>query len=76
MTDETLQAFETLRKCLLVAPILINPDFTRNFEIFCDASKFAIGAVLTQRIEVVHPVAYASRQLNKHEINCHQLINA
>ena len=51
MTDKTLQAFETLSYCLLVAPIPIFPDFLKNFEIFCDASKFA------------------SRQLNKHEIN-------
>ena len=53
----------------MTAPILIFPDFTIEFEIYCDASKFAIGAVLTQRFELIHPVSYASRQLNKHEIN-------
>ena len=69
MTEETFKAFDDLRKCLLTAPILIFPDFMKEFEIYCDASKFAIEAVLTQRLELIHPVSYASRQLNKHEIN-------
>ena len=68
MSDETLKAFDDLRKCLLTAPKLIFPNFTKEFEFFCDASKFAIGAALTQRLEVIHPVSYASRQFNNKKL--------
>ena len=67
-TDETKNAFNKLKTDLVKAPILIYPNFSKEFEIFCDASNVAIGAALVQRLrEIIHPVAYASKQLNKHE---------
>ncbi|GJY22121.1 reverse transcriptase domain-containing protein [Tanacetum coccineum] len=42
---------ETLKKKLTEAPILIAPDWDQPFELMCDASDYAIGAVLGQRIE-------------------------
>ncbi|GKB46859.1 reverse transcriptase domain-containing protein [Tanacetum coccineum] len=48
-SDECIQAFETLKKKLTEAPILIAPDWDLPFELMCDASDFAIGAVLGQR---------------------------
>jgi len=69
-TDETEKAFRKLKQELVQSPILVFPDFKNNFEIFTDASKLAIGAALCQRVNnVVHPVSFASRQLNKNEVN-------
>ncbi|GKE27471.1 reverse transcriptase domain-containing protein, partial [Tanacetum coccineum] len=38
-------AFETLKKKLTEAPILIAPDWDLPFELMCDASDFAIGEI-------------------------------
>ncbi|GJW21988.1 reverse transcriptase domain-containing protein [Tanacetum coccineum] len=43
---ECKEAFETLKKKLTEAPILVAPDWDLPFEIMCDASDFAVGAVL------------------------------
>ncbi|GKA36653.1 reverse transcriptase domain-containing protein [Tanacetum coccineum] len=40
--DECIQAFETLKKKLTKAPILIAPDWDLPFELMCDASDFTI----------------------------------
>ena len=45
-TDEYLKAFHILKKALVSAPIIQPPDSSLLFEIMCDASDFAIGAVL------------------------------
>jgi hypothetical protein len=52
-------------------PILKYPDFDKEFILATDASNVAIGAVLGQLDELgkEHPVAYASRVLNKAERN-------
>nr|GEV91882.1 reverse transcriptase domain-containing protein [Tanacetum cinerariifolium] len=42
-------AFDTLKKKITEAPILVVPDWKLHFELMCDASDFAIGAVLGQR---------------------------
>ncbi|GJZ05018.1 reverse transcriptase domain-containing protein [Tanacetum coccineum] len=46
---ECIEAFETLKMKLTQAPILVTPDWDLPFEIMCDASDFAVGAVLGQR---------------------------
>nr|GEX62964.1 hypothetical protein [Tanacetum cinerariifolium] len=45
-SKEYVQAFQTLKRKLTEAPILIAPDWDLPFELMCDASDFAIGAVL------------------------------
>nr|GEW87329.1 DNA-directed DNA polymerase [Tanacetum cinerariifolium] len=45
---DCIDAFETLKKKLIEAPILVVPDWNLPFELMCDASDFAIGAVLGQ----------------------------
>lgn len=51
-------------------PLLQYPDFTRTFNLTCDASNYAIGCVLSQGpIGADPPIAYASRALNRVEIN-------
>lgn len=59
-------AFEKLKEIVTNVPILKYPIFTKKFKITTDASNFAIGAVLSQE---GHPIAYASRTLNKTETN-------
>jgi RNase H-like domain found in reverse transcriptase/Reverse transcriptase (RNA-dependent DNA polymerase)/Integrase zinc binding domain/Retroviral aspartyl protease len=47
-SDEAESSFNSLRTCLVSAPILSTPEFDRPFVIQCDASDRALGAVLTQ----------------------------
>jgi hypothetical protein len=47
-TDECLNDFYTLKKALISAPIIQPPDWSLPFEIMCDASDYAVGAVLGQ----------------------------
>src|SRR6185503_15952080 len=51
------QAFQTLRKLLTSAPVLAQPDITRPFDVYCDASGTGLGCVLMQDQRVI---AYAS----------------
>jgi ribonuclease HI len=51
---------------LTSALVLILPDLTKSFSIYCDASRQGLGCVLMQEGRVV---AYASKQLRKHELN-------
>ena len=39
-------AFEEMKARLVIAPIMATPDWSKNFEIMCDASDYAMGAVL------------------------------
>ncbi|GJW42397.1 reverse transcriptase domain-containing protein [Tanacetum coccineum] len=67
-SNECIQAFNTLKKKLTEAPILIAPDWDLPFELMCDASDFAIGAVLGQRHEKhFKPIHYASKIMNEAE---------
>ncbi|CAL2228612.1 unnamed protein product [Prunus armeniaca] len=65
-TEECEQGFQELKKRLTTAPILALPDNSRNFVIYSDASLQGLGCVLMQHDRVI---AYASRQLKKHEQN-------
>jgi ribonuclease HI len=48
----------------MTAPILVMPDMEKSFSIYCDASAQGLGCVVMLD---GHVVAYASRQLRKHE---------
>jgi hypothetical protein len=60
------ESFQHLKKKLISAPILIMPDITQPFDVFCDASKLGLGCVLMQEGKVI---SYLSRQLKQHEQN-------
>ena len=70
-TESCTRAFKTLKKRLTTAPILIPPDWEKNFEVYVDASNVAIGSVLSQKDEKGHdkPIYFASRQLAAAEKN-------
>ena len=73
--EECLQAWEELKHRLvsvpiISAPIISAPDWTRPFEIMCDASDYVIGAVLGQRTDNrQHVIYYASKTLNEAQLN-------
>ena len=72
-TTECETAFVELKHLLTTAPVLAFPHFgpDQSFVLETDASGIGLGAVLSQVQEdgVVHPIAYASRSLDKHERN-------
>lgn len=48
-TEDSLQAFNTLKKVMTSTPVLALPDFSKSFIIECDASESGLGAVLQQQ---------------------------
>ncbi|XP_068317077.1 uncharacterized protein [Pyrus communis] len=48
-TKECTAAFQLLKDLLTTAPIIVPPDWSLPFELMCDASDYALGAVLGQR---------------------------
>ncbi|GJS69071.1 putative reverse transcriptase domain-containing protein [Tanacetum coccineum] len=64
--DKQDEAFQIMKEKLCNAPVLVLPDGPDDFVVYCDTSKQGFGCVLMQRGKVI---AYASRQLKKHENN-------
>jgi hypothetical protein len=65
-----MQAFGALKKILTSTPVIRPPNWGVPFEIMCDASDFAIRAVLGQHIDKLpHVIYYASRTLNDAQLN-------
>ena len=60
------EAFQALKKFLTSALVLAQPDIDRPFDTYYDASRIGLGCMLMQD---GHVIAYASRQLKKHEVN-------
>jgi hypothetical protein len=60
------EAFEQLKVLLTTAPVLAQPDIEKPFDVYCDALGSGLGCVLMQEGQVI---AYASRQLPRHEEN-------
>jgi hypothetical protein len=59
--DET---FKHLKKLLTTSPVLAQPDTTKPFVVYCDASGTSLGGVLMQEGRVI---SYSSWQLRHHE---------
>jgi hypothetical protein len=70
-TSACTHAFNILKRKLLSAPILIPPNWEKEFHIFVDASNVAIGSFLSQKDENSHdhPIYFTSRQLVQAERN-------
>ena len=68
--DSYKAAFEEIKIKLVQAPIMAAPEWNQGFEIMCDASDFAMGAVLGQRKEkIFRTIYYASRTFNEAQEN-------
>jgi ribonuclease HI len=58
------EAVKQLKKLLTTSPVLAQPDTTKLFDVYCDASSTGLGGVLMQEGRVI---SYSSRQLRCHE---------
>jgi hypothetical protein len=58
------EAFEHLKKLLTTSPMLAQPNTTKPFDVYCDASGTSVRCVLMQEGRVI---SYSSRQLRRHE---------
>ena len=65
------QAFEELKRHFTEEPVLVMPNQTKLFQIECDASKYTLGAVLTQidGNSNRHPCAFISKTFSETERN-------
>ena len=69
-TNECKLAFDMLKEELIYTPIVVSPDWNLPFELMCNTSDHALGAVLGQRREnKLHVIYYASRTLNNAQLN-------
>lgn len=75
--DDCGKAFKVLKRALVTAPILRNPDFTHAFHVITDASGYGLSGVLAQRIPnangelLEYVIAYISRTLSEYEAKWH-----
>ena len=68
--EQYVQAFSVLKDRLVSTPIVVAPDWDLLFALMCDASDYAIGAMLGQKREKIFQVIhYASRTLNDAQLN-------
>ena len=68
--EQCVQAFSILKDGLVSAPIVVASDWDLPFELICNASDYAIGAVLRQKRErIFHVIHYASQTLNDAQLN-------
>jgi transposase InsO family protein len=65
-TDETAKAFRAIKRIVAKHVLLAHPDFSKEFEIHTDASKYQLGAVISQDGK---PIAFYSRKLNSAQLN-------
>ncbi|KAH9734147.1 hypothetical protein KPL71_017278 [Citrus sinensis] len=68
--EDCQRAFKKLKEVLTSTPVIQPPNWDLPFEIMCDASDYAVGAVLGQRVgKLPHVIYYASRTLNDTQLN-------
>lgn len=70
-TEECQEALIKVKRILTSPPVLVTPDYTKEFELYCDSSDVAVGASLMQCDDdgVKHPISYYSKKLDKHQRN-------
>ncbi|XP_015163290.1 uncharacterized protein [Solanum tuberosum] len=69
--DICMAAFQCLKEKLVSTPIIISPNWSKSFELMCDASGITLGVVLGKnRNKLSHPIYYASKTLNNAQQNC------
>ena len=63
-------AFDEIKSRLVIDPIMLTPDWNNDFEILCDVSDYAMGAVLGQRTEkIIEVIYYANKTFNEAQEN-------
>jgi hypothetical protein len=69
MVQSLQKAFEALKQRLTTAPVLWHFDLILSIIVETDTSDFAIGAVRSQKKDMVQPVAFYSRKMTATELN-------
>ena len=64
-TEEAEKRFNLLKRKIMEQPILVLPYFQKTFQVKCDASGFAIGAVLRQEDKLI---TYFNEKLNEAKV--------
>ena len=69
--DESCRsAFDEIKSRLVTTPIMLIPNWNNDFEIMCDASDYAMGAILGQRTKkIFKAIYYASKTFNETQEN-------
>ncbi|CAJ2661901.1 unnamed protein product [Trifolium pratense] len=68
--EACVTAFNCLKTKLVTAPVIVAPQWDLPFELMCDASDYAVGAVLGQHHnKLFHVIYYSSKVLNENQIN-------
>ena len=68
--DDYEEAFKILKIALITALIVQPPNWNLPFEIMCDASDYAVGVVLGQRVDnKLNVIHYASKTLDSAQRN-------
>ena len=63
-------ALKEIKDRLIKAPIMATQDWNKEFEIMCDASDYAMGVVLGQRVDkIFRSIYYASKTFNEAQKN-------
>ena len=65
-SEEAAIAFKEIKQRMTDAPVMRLPDFSKVFEVACDATSIGIGGVLSQE---KHPIAYFSEKLSGAKLN-------
>ena len=70
-TSKCQEILDILKEKMVTAPILVFPDWNKEFHVHVDASSIALGVVLAQSGEgnIDHPIAFASIKLSTTEKN-------
>ncbi|KAK2369206.1 hypothetical protein QL285_082354 [Trifolium repens] len=69
-TEECLKSFNTLKEKLVTTHKIVAPDWNLHYELMCDASDYAVGAVLGQRHDkFFHAIYYASKVMTEQQLN-------
>jgi hypothetical protein len=70
-SEECQQSFDRVKQKMVTAPIVVFPNWSKEFHVHVDASSIALGVVFAQPVarDIDHPLAFASRKLSTVEIN-------
>ena len=68
--ESCISAFEDIKSRLVLAPIMLTPDWSNEFEIMCNACDYAMRVVLGQRNEkIFKAIYYANKTFNEAQEN-------
>lgn len=70
-TEDCQCSVDVLKEKMVTMPILVFPDYSKEFHVLVDSSSIALGVVLAQQGEgeIDHPITFSSRKLSTMETN-------